>query len=430
MLYWLAFLTVLSQGQAPASRDQRASDTQPRFELNGHVSLLADALPRRDAVEFRPRAGVEITYSARRSIRLKFDGFAEALAADRGGHGYTGEAAMQVRESWAEISGGRAELRAGFGRLVWGRLDEIQPSDVINPLDSARFLFDGRAEARLPVAFVRTRVFASENLQIEGVLVPFFRRGSFDELDESSSPFNLLSDVVLPASVTLQSAGIERQDPGRTWSNMSGGGRVAATVGRVDVASAVYRGFEGFGPVTFEITSGLPGPAVVGRLVQRFPRFTMVSGDFETVTGDWAWRGEVAVFTEKTLTLPAGAGSIGGRAIDAGVGVDRKTGDFRVFGSVILHREWSAEATVAARTDLNVVGSIERTFGNDTYLARAFAVVNPGDGSGFVRGLVVWRYRDNAAFEASAAAFVGTGDDTIARFKTRDFVLARLRWLF
>ena len=44
---------------------------------------------------------------------------------------------------------------SGFTRVVWGRLDEIQPTDVINPLDVSRFFFEGRAEARLPVALVR-----------------------------------------------------------------------------------------------------------------------------------------------------------------------------------------------------------------------------------------------------------------------------------
>ena len=61
-----------------------------------------------------------------------------------------------------------------------------------------------------------------------------------------------------------------------------------------------------------------------------------------------------------------------------------------LFGSVLVHREWSADDPRVARTDVSLVGSIDRTFARDRYLARAFAVVNPGDGSGFVRGLLVW----------------------------------------
>ena len=79
---------------------------------------------------------------------------------------------------------------------------------------------------------------------------------------------------------------------------------------------------------------------------------------------------------------------------------------------------------------MNLVGSIERSFGRERYLARAFAVVNPADRSGFVRGLVVWSVRDNLSLDGSAGAFLGTSDDTLGRFEHRNFVFARARWAF
>jgi len=386
--------------------------------------MLADVLPRRDVSEIRPQAAIEVTFRPSSLIRLRFDGFAEGLVADRSGR--VTDAVVRAREAWIELAGAKGDLRAGFGRVIWGRLDEIQPSDVINPLDTARYLFDGRSAARLPVAVVRGRWFASEDVVIEGVLAPLFRRATFDELDEATSPFNLLNDLVLPTGVV--SSGVVHDEPETRWSNVSGGGRVSGTIGRVDIAAAAFRGFDGFGLLSFEPDfSQSPGAAVVGSLVERFPRFTMLSGDFESVSGDWAWRGEAAVFVEKTLQGAAGT-AVKGRAFDAGAGVDRRTGDFRIFASAILHRQWSIEDPSVTRTDVSLVGSIERQFDRDRYLARAFAVVNPGDGSGFVRGLLVMRLRDNVAVEGSAAAFIGDGDDTLARFKTRDFMLIRVRW--
>jgi hypothetical protein len=197
------------------------------------------------------------------------------------------------------------------------------------------------------------------------------------------------------------------------------------------VAGGVYRGFDAFGPIALEITGApIPSPAVVGELVERHPRFTMVSGDFETVRGDWAMRGEVALFPERTFAGAAGAGLVQGRSLDAGAGVDRRAGDYRVFASAILHREWSAEDSAIDRTDVSLVGSVERTFRRDTWLARVFGVMNPVDRSGFLRGLLLWKPRDNVTWEFSAAAFLGTGDDAISRFKGRDFVFARLKYHF
>lgn len=343
--------------------------------------LAARALPNQDANELRPR----ITFSGTRELskiaRVHVDGIVEGLVADRKRYGGRVNAlSADARDAWIEVAGKRADVRAGYGRLNWGRLDEIQPSDVINPIDTARFFFEGRSEARLPVGFARARLFPTSSVTIEGVLVPFFRRSTFDSLDEKTSPFNLIPPG------TPQPDGPDA---------MQGGGRISATVGRVDVSTSVYRGTD-----TFISPLG-------------YRRFTMVAGDFETVTGAWAIRGETALRIDQ--------------AFDIGVGVDRKTGEFRLFASAIVHRDFATPFAKPAN-NFNVIGSVERKFGREHYLARAFGIVNPDDRSGFLRGLFIWSATDKVAIEASAAKFVGTGDDGISRFSGRDFAGLRLRW--
>jgi hypothetical protein len=396
--------------------------------IDGYVGVLADALPRKDAVELRPSVLVDVSAAFGR-VRLQAEAALEGLLAHRGdpvGHG-----AVRARDIWAEVSRERLEVRGGYGRVIWGRLDEIQPSDVVNSIDAARFLLDGRAEARLAVGFLRTRFFASESLTLEGVFVPFFRRGSFDQRDEPTSPFNLVNDAALPAGIVVADRDVRQEEPAATWSNVSGGGRVSGTIGRVDVAGAVYRGFDAFGPITFEVTgpAAVP-PFVIGELVEWHPRFTMVAGDFETVQGDWAIRGEVAVFPERRFAGVSRPGLVEGRSLDAGAGVDRRAGDYRVYASAIVHREWSPEDSSIDETDVSLVGSIDRPFRRDAWLVRVFGVMNPVDRSGFLRGLLLWKPRDNVTWEFSAAAFIGTGDDSIGRFKGRDFVFGRLKYHF
>ena len=418
MIGWTAAIVLALQMAQPAT---------PTRNLSGEVSILAAGFPRQRVADLRARASVDATLRPGEMTELHLDAFVEGLAADR--RGATGDAIARVREAWLQIAGRRADLRVGFGRLVWGRLDEIQPTDVINPIDASRFFLNGREDARLAVPLMRGRIFPSERLTIEGVLVPLFRRATFDELDEATSPFNLINDAILPAGLALASAEIDRQTPAGVAARLSGGARVSMTMGKVDVAGAVYRGRDGFGVITFEPDFGIaPAPLVVGRLVERFPRFTMVGGDVETVIGEWALRGETAVFVEKTFVSASRPGLVSGRAMDAGAGADRRAGAFHVFASVILHREWSAEDASIARTDVNVIGSVERAFGRDRWRVRGFAVANPADRSGFVRGLAAWKLRDRVSIEASAGAFLGSGDDTIARFSGRDFVSGRVRY--
>ena len=102
-------------------------------------------------------------------LRVRLAGDADGLAADRGGTAR--DAKADALEAWVEMSGAHADLRAGIGRLSWGRLDEVQPTDVINPIDVARFLLEGRSEARLPVPFVRGRLMGGEALRLDRLIL-------------------------------------------------------------------------------------------------------------------------------------------------------------------------------------------------------------------------------------------------------------------
>lgn len=424
MMSWLLVLLLLA---APQESQDSAIDARLS------ATLSADTLPDRDATELRPQVAGSITVAPRPGLTLRLDGAVDGLLADRGTRIRTVE--IRVKDAWIEAAGRRADVRAGYGRLVWGRLDEIAPSDVINPLDAAKFLFEGRSEARLAVPFVRARLLPSDRVRLEGVVVPRFRRGTYDLLDEDTSPFNLTRDLILPANVLLASGRRHAESPSdkEVAGALSGGGRVQFTLGRVDVSASAYRGVDAFGPVAFEVlppADDAPATAVVGQLVEYHPRFTMYAGDVETVTGDWAWRGEAAFFADRRLSGVTVPGFVEARSLDAGFGFDRRAGSLTIFGSAIVHHERSDVDPGVRRTDVSLVGSIDRAFAGDRVRIRGFAVANPGDKAGFVRGVFLWKPRDRVTVDVSAGSFLGSGDDTISRFEGRDFVVARLRYDF
>lgn len=403
-----------------------AQPAPPSMQVNGQVTTLGLLMPDRDATELRSRVQIEATVDPAPWLRLRIDGEVDALVASRDVRVNT--ARVRARDVWAEWRGERGELRVGHGRLIWGRLDEIMPSDVLNPIDSSRYFLEGRAEARLPVTFARGRLFLNEATTVEGVVSLPGRRGRFDLLDEDTSPFNLLRDVVVPATTVPT---FRREEPQAAWNSLQYGGRVSTTVGRVDVSTSVYRGVEAFGVITFEpLVQAAPSTAVVGSLVERYPRFTMIAADAEAVIGAWAFRAETAYFPDRTMTTSFGA--VEGRVIESGVGVDRSAGDYRLFGSIVWHRDWTLSGVVPANDDLSLIGSVERRFAREKYMVRVFAVVNPIDASSFVRALAGWAVRDNVGVEVSGGVLTGDAGstDTLSRFRERDFAFARVRWLF
>jgi hypothetical protein len=380
----------------------------------GFASIFVDRVPHRDATELRARVFAEEKLDAGPRLRLVASGFVEGLLADRSGR--VTDAIVEPQDVTLTIRGTRAELTAGLGRVVWGRLDELQPTDVVNPLDLSRFFFEGRSEARLAVPLVRGRLFAGDKASIEAVYVPFFRRGRFDRLDEPTSPFDL---VPLHQGFGGQArVPIVDRTPARIAANAQGGARVNLTTGRVDWSVSAYDGFRAFG--LYSLTPD-------GLLQRTYGRFTMVGADFETARGAWVARGEVAVFPRDAFQTAGSPTILDGQTFDAGAGVDRKTGGYRLSGDLLVHRE-AHDAT--NRTDVSIIASADRTFAREKYTGRLFAVYNPSESSGFVRGIAVASVRDNVKVEGSIGWFAGTGDDTISRFGDSDFFYVRLKWFF
>jgi hypothetical protein len=210
-------------------------------------------------------------------------------------------------------------------------------------------------------------------------------------------------------------------EPAATGGNAQGGARVSVTSGRVDWSVSAYRGFRPFGIYTL---------SELGLSIE-YPRFTMIGGDFETVSGPWVVRGEVAAFTRDAFQAPAAATALTGHAFDAGAAVDRKAGDYRISGQVLVHSEaYDPAFDVPGRTDVSLIASAERTFSRQKYQGRLFAVYNPNSASGFVRGIAGAALRDNVALEGSLGWFAGSGPDTISRFADSEFVYLRLKYFF
>jgi hypothetical protein len=407
--------------------------------VDGYVSLMADLFPnvRFDldesgtVSELRARVFLERRFDIGDRIRLTAAGFVDGLLAHRQGEPAS-DAILRPRELHIEASWANADLRIGLSRVVWGRLDEFLPTDVVNPLDLSRFFLEGRSEGRIPVAMIRARALPSDRFTLEALYVPFFTRGRFDELDEETSPFNIAprSTCALGGGPPCIDLPIHSDAP--PTASGQGGVRANVTTARVDWSVTAYRGFETF-PVYEAVIP--PSPELLPVVHERFPRFTMFGGDFETVSGEWGVRGEAAAFVDRTLQAMEGPVLANGRAFEAGIGVDRRTGAYRVSASVVATRRWVTDNSSAVspqidRADVTLVAVVDRSFSRETRTLRVFAVYNPNEASVFARVISAWSLRDNLAFEASGGWFTGDGVDVLSRFATRDFLYGRLKVFF
>ena len=422
---------------------------------SGNASLTTDYEPNRhDTVELRGRLFAEEKIEISPSLRVTASGFVEGLVASRptAPDLVTGEtrnttvtdAVVRVHDAFAELTIGRLDLRAGFARVVWGRLDEMQPTDVVNPLDVSRFFFEGRSEARLPVALIRAQPVPLGSGVDRGGVRPGLpsrplrsaRRANVT-LQPRGAPRR--RDCRLPGDRLSHAASGDRRRRAIGWRGERAGGRPLQRDDRPHRLGASRRtgGREPF--AIYQIGPSAPGapPLIQGT----HPRFTMIGGDVETVRGEWGIRGEVAAFVDDNFQAPS-LFVLDGTSFDAGIGVDRRAGDYRISGTVLYHRErmeqdlslqLPAEGTTpidTTRSDLSLVLSADRRFARERYALRVFGVATPSEGSGFARAIASAELRDNLALEGSVGWFIGEGRDLVGRFSDSDFGYLRLKYYF
>ena len=260
---------------------------------SGNASLTTDYEPNRhDTVELRGRLFAEEKIEIAPSLRVTASGFVEGLVASRptAPDLVTGEtrnttvtdAVVRVHDAFAELTIGRLDLRAGFARVVWGRLDEIQPTDVVNPLDASRFFFEGRSEARaaggvdsrqpVPLGIGRQSRRCTSRSSVAAASIC-----SMSQRHPSARGAPRRGDCRLPGNrlPTLPPVIVD-DEPSAGAESAQGGARFSATTGRIDWAVVAYGGRE-------------PSPSIRLGRVRRGRRATD-SGYRPAVHHDWRRR--------------------------------------------------------------------------------------------------------------------------------------------
>jgi hypothetical protein len=395
--------------------------TSPAFgEFRGEVSLFAGLFPSRELAESRLRVFARYDRRLGRSWRMKASAYGEAGA--RGGAG--GSVLLQPYEIYLERPGDKLDLRLGYSTLPWGVLDELQPTDRVNPLDVARFALENRSQARLPVPLLRARLRLPRGVWLEGVWVPRPRRGTFDQLDEATSPFHPSPDVVALA----------RSDPPWTAGHMELGGRLEGAFSGWDWALAAYRDVADSD--FYEVRADSSRPAAAVRAVR--PARWMLGGHFETTLGAWTARGEGAVDFEDPRQVASPPAVARGRTFQGGLGMDRRVAE-TVFSANAIYTARSATASSAAgaeapgrldRQELALVFGLTRQVARATGELRIVAIWNTVARSGFARATYGRELVENLRLQALVGLFWGSGDDPFGLLHRSDFAAVRLRVYF
>ncbi|MCW5830319.1 MAG: hypothetical protein KIT79_13515 [Deltaproteobacteria bacterium] len=189
------------------------------------------------------------------------------------------EVMLELREGYATLQFGDLELRVGKQIIVWGRADEINPTDWL----SARNM-----TLLLPEPFdQRTGVF--------GVKADYYLPSDF-RLTGVWQPIPTASVIPLPAVPGILFA---PQLPDVKFSNGEYAAKIDHSSGGFDWSVSYFTGFNRLPEVSLLLPPGILSPTSPGYVGLSHHRIHGVGGDFVTVHGTWGFRGEAAYVHSK-----------------------------------------------------------------------------------------------------------------------------------
>lgn len=304
------------------------------------------------------------------------------------------------------------DIKIGYSKVFWGKLDQISPVDIVNPLDITRLFLEGeKKEAKLAVSLLEISPYWGES-RFDFILVPFFRKGTYDELKKKNSPFEPVC-FPLPLEENLPSENIE---------NMEYGGRFSSTLKEIDWSLYYFRGFGDFPSYCLDIN--------LNKIDADYFKNDMFGCDFELVKGKWGIRGEGALLTNIGFQSKNSLNYTRGDSFTGGLGADRTFGN-NYLNLNLLYKKVFVDTDVEEEKDeVTVTANIEKKFSYETKRIEIFSMYNIVVNSLFVKGTFSVSWWENFWTDLTAGIFEGEGRDNLSKFRSNDFFSIKFEYSF
>jgi hypothetical protein len=198
-------------------------------------------------------------------------------------------------------------FRIGNQIVRWGKADEISPLDVVNPEDLSQGFTRQRADRKIPVPMANLE-FLSDFFSLQGIYIPYFHKSIFHYTNDDWAYFDHLEKK-------YGAIDIREEEPAKTLRDAAYGGRLAGTIGRLDLAF-VYLNHRvdtpSLMPFPFPIppTPGhepsLEDLVIASKLTGQplkfqYLREELYGLEFETTAGSFGFRGDASYVSSRSF---------------------------------------------------------------------------------------------------------------------------------
>ena len=189
---------------------------------------------------------------------------------------------LTLQEAYVDYYTDRFTLRVGRQIMAWGKADEINPTDVLNPQDLSNLL-EEKLIRKSGIFAVKANWFFGD-FDLETIWKPEFKPMLLPEPGSRWFPFPLPAGSTDLPPMTL---------PGRGFQDTEWAVRLSRTVGRFDLSITRFSGWDHIFTPVIALDPITQQAALVGR---RFHRTRMLGGSFAGSVGSIGIWGEGAYF--------------------------------------------------------------------------------------------------------------------------------------
>ncbi len=198
---------------------------------------------------------------------------------------YYSKPEIKIKEAYVDLGLGQFDLRIGRQIVIWGKADEFNPLDFINPEDYREFISLNKADRKIGTFYPKLDYYIG-NFKIEGILIPIFTPSDIP-MDTSHPwiPYQIKDILVNPKIILTQA-----QEPEHKLENSEYALKLGAILPDFDFSFCYFEGFFDL-PVMFR--QGIIPPDTI-IISPEYKRFRAGGFDFAATLQGLGIRGELA----------------------------------------------------------------------------------------------------------------------------------------
>jgi hypothetical protein len=249
---------------------------------------------------------------------------------------------------------------------------------------------------------------------IDIIVVPFYKKGIYDEFNEKNSPFNIIQLPLL----------VEEEIPSKSIENIEYGSRASSSFRTIDLSLYYYSGFQDF--LSYRLEQAFPP----NKIEAQTSRTHMFGADFECVSGEWGIRGEGAFFTNMGYQEKGIIDYVKGDSLTTGISIDRSYRDNYMNLSALYKKIFVDENIEEEKDEISLIADVERRFSYETKKIEFFSMYNVMSNSLYVNGMLSLNIVENLWLDFLIGIFYGEGEDILSKFTNNDFFLIKCKYNF